>query len=52
VDHVVTQHYGNFIIEELIDPGARPQVAESPDRGLDERTPPGEEAARAQRRRA
>lgn len=30
------QHYGHFIIEELIEPeGGRPQVAESPDRGLD-----------------
>jgi len=30
------QSYGNFIIEELIDPpGALPQVGESPDRGLD-----------------
>jgi hypothetical protein len=48
------QRYGKFIIEELIDPGARPQVAESPDRGLDAQTPSGEEAerARAQRRRA
>jgi len=48
------QHYGNFIIEELIDAGARSQVAESPDRGLDAQTPSGEEAerARAQRRRA
>lgn len=30
------QHYGHFIIEELIEPeGGRPQVAESPHRGLD-----------------
>lgn len=30
------QYYGHFIIEEMIDPEAgRPQVAESPDRGLD-----------------
>lgn len=48
------QHYGNFIIEELIDPGTRPQVAESPDRGLDAQMPSGEEAerARVKRRRA
>jgi hypothetical protein len=44
------QLYGNFIIEELIDQdraGAKPQVAESPDRGLDAETPSGEEAERA-----
>lgn len=30
------QYYGHFIIEEMIEPeGGRPQVAESPDRGLD-----------------
>lgn len=30
------QYYGHFIIEEMIEPEAgRPQVAESPDRGLD-----------------
>ena len=30
------QHYGHFIIEELIErPSGMPQVAESPDRGLD-----------------
>jgi hypothetical protein len=48
------QHYGNFIIEEMIDPGTRPQVAESPDRGLDAQTPSGQEAerTRGQRRRA
>jgi hypothetical protein len=47
------QRYGNFIIEELIDPGARPQVAESPDRGLDAPAPGTEaERAGAQRRRA
>jgi hypothetical protein len=45
------QHYGNFIIEELINPGTRPQVAESPDRGLDAQTPSGEEAERARSRR-
>lgn len=38
------QHYGHFIIEELIErPGALPQVAESPDRGLDAQTPSGHE---------
>jgi hypothetical protein len=38
------QLYGNFIIEELIDrPGHLPQVAESPDRGLDAQTPSGSE---------
>lgn len=38
------QHYGNFIIEELIDrPGNLPQVGESPDRGLDAQTPSGRE---------
>jgi hypothetical protein len=46
------QHHGNFIIEEMIDPGSRPQVAESPDRGLDAQTPSGEEAERVRRRRA
>ena len=47
------QLYGNFIIEELIerhDAADKPQVAESPDRGLDAETPSGEEAERAQRR--
>jgi len=34
------QHYGHFVIEELIaQHGDRPQVAESPDRGLDTRAP-------------
>jgi hypothetical protein len=54
------QLYGNFIIEELIEhrDDGKPQVAESPDRGLDAETPSGEEAERArlhppsQRRRA
>jgi hypothetical protein len=41
------QLYGNFIIEELIDRGTKPQVAESPDRGLDAQTPSGDEAERA-----
>ena len=47
------QLYGNFIIEELIDrdhADAKPQVAESPDRGLDAETPSGEEAERARLR--
>ena len=38
------QHYGHFIIEELIEPGSEPQVAESPDRGLDAQTPSGKES--------
>lgn len=39
------QHYGHFIIEELIErPGDLPQVSESPDRGLDAQTPSGTEA--------
>lgn len=39
------QHYGHFIIEELIDrPGDVPQVTESPERGLDAQTPSGKEA--------
>jgi hypothetical protein len=41
------QHYGHFIIEELIDRGDVPQVAESPDRGLDAQTPSGKESERA-----
>jgi hypothetical protein len=42
------QRYGNFIIEELIEhEHDKPQVAESPDRGLDAETPTGEEAERA-----
>jgi hypothetical protein len=43
------QLYGNFIIEELIEhhDDGKPQVAESPDRGLDAETPSGEEAERA-----
>ena len=47
------QLYGNFIIEELIDrdhADTKPQVAESPDRGLDAETPSGEEAERARLR--
>ena len=43
------QHYGHFIIEELIDrPGDIPQVAESPDRGLDAQTPSGNESEAAE----
>lgn len=39
------QHYGHFIIEELIErPTGEPQVAESPDRGLDAQTPSGKES--------
>lgn len=41
------QHYGRFIIEELIEHADdTPQVAESPDRGLDAQTPSGKEAER------
>ncbi|KQV89444.1 MULTISPECIES: hypothetical protein [unclassified Roseateles] len=43
------QHYGHFIIEELIErPGNIAQVAESPDRGLDAQTPSGKETEAAQ----
>jgi hypothetical protein len=46
------QHYGNWIIEELIEhPDDEPQVAESPDRGLDAQTPSGLESERVQRHR-
>ncbi len=42
------QWYGNFVIEELIQrPTDLPDVAESPDRGLDAQTPSGEEGERA-----
>ncbi|MGC4080015.1 MAG: hypothetical protein QM702_23790 [Rubrivivax sp.] len=42
------QLYGRFLIEELIEhPGDLPQVAESPDRGLDAQTRSGEEGERA-----
>jgi len=45
------QRYGTLIIEELIEhPTDLPQVAESPDRGLDAQTPSGEEAERAELR--
>ena len=44
------QHYGHFIIEELIErPGNVAQVAESPDRGLDAQTPSGKESEAADR---
>lgn len=47
------QRYGRFVIEELIEhPQDEPQMAESPDRGLDAQTPTGLEAERAWRRRA
>ena len=43
------QHYGHFIIEELIErPGGMSQVAESPDRGLDAQTPSGKETEAAE----
>ena len=46
------QHYGHFIIEELIErPGGLPQVAESPDRGLDAQTPSGKETEAAELKR-
>ena len=46
------QHYGHFIIEELIErPGNIPQGAESPDRGLDAQTPSGKEAEVAEMRK-
>ena len=45
------QLYGNFIIEELIEhPDDEPQVAESPDRGLDSGTVSGTEDERAELR--
>ncbi|WP_343051327.1 hypothetical protein [Pseudaquabacterium terrae] len=41
------QYYGRFIIEELIEhPDDLPQVAESPDRGLDSQSPSGTEEER------
>ena len=47
------QHYGHFIIEELIErPGGMSQVAESPDRGLDAQTPSGKETEAAELKRA
>jgi hypothetical protein len=45
------QAYGRFVIEELIEHDTdEPQVAESPDRGLDAQTPSGTEAERARLR--
>ena len=45
------QRYGRLVIEELIEHSTdTPQVAESPDRGLDPQTPSGEEAERAKLR--
>lgn len=45
------QHFGHFIIEELIEqPDDLAQVGESPDRGLDAQTPSGDEGERAVRR--
>jgi hypothetical protein len=47
------QHYGHFIIEELIErPTGVTQVAESPDRGLDAQTPSGKESEAADARKA
>jgi hypothetical protein len=47
------QHYGHFIIEELIArPGDVSQVAESPDRGLDAQTPSGKESEAAELKKA
>jgi len=44
------QYYGHFVIEELITHrDDMPQVAESPDRGLDAKTPSGREQERAVR---
>jgi hypothetical protein len=44
------QHYGRFIIEELIQhEDDLPQVAESPDRGLNSQTPSGTEEERSVR---
>ena len=42
------QHYGHFIVEELIEHASDTrQVVESPDRGLDASTPSGLEGERA-----
>jgi hypothetical protein len=47
------QHYGHFIIEELIErPTGVTQVAESPDRGLYAQTPSGKESEAADARKA
>lgn len=40
------QHYGSFMIEELIESADAQQTAESPDRGLDAQTPSGLESER------
>jgi hypothetical protein len=46
------QRYGQFIIEELIEPsGDEQQTFESPDRGLDAQTRSGEEKDLAPHRR-
>jgi hypothetical protein len=46
------QHYGHFIVEELIErPGNLAQVGESPDRGLDAQTPSGQETEAAELKR-
>ena len=43
------QHYGHFIIEELIShPSDMPQRRESPETGLDAQTPSGDESERAE----
>lgn len=45
------QYYGHFVIEELIEHATdTPQVAESPERGLDAQTPSGREAERTRTR--
>jgi hypothetical protein len=48
------QHYGHFVIEELIEhpSGGKPQVHESPDTGLDAETPSGLEVERVRRGRS
>ena len=47
------QYYGHFVIEELIRHHTdMTQVAESPDRGLDAKTPSGTETERAAMRPA
>ncbi len=44
------QHYGRFIIEELITPAnGEAQIADTPDRGLDAQMPSGLESERALR---
>jgi hypothetical protein len=45
------QRYGHFLIEELIEHRSdTPQVAETPERGLDAQTPSGRETERAELR--